>query len=66
MEQFLTPEQFAERLQISRRKAYNMIRSGEIKARKVGWLWRIRESEIERYMAGEEDPKTSKANKGGK
>ena len=53
MEQILTLEQFAEKMQIGHRKAYEMLRSGEVKARKVGTLWRILESEVDRYMRQE-------------
>lgn len=46
----LTPEQVAEILQLSIRKIYAMLKSGELPAKKIGSQWRILESELEEYM----------------
>lgn len=43
---FLTPEEVAERLQISRITVLNHLRSGTLKGTKVGKLWRVSEEAL--------------------
>ncbi len=38
---YYTPEEAAERLRVSSRTMYTLLRSGEIPAKKVGRAWRI-------------------------
>ena len=53
-DEILTPRQAREVLKISRNTMYMLLQSGALKARKVGDQWRVRRSEIDRYMAEEE------------
>jgi len=52
MDNYYTPQQVAEKLQINIRTVYKWIREGKLKAIKVGDLWRISESEIKRFIEG--------------
>ena len=45
--QLFTPEQVAERLQVTRRTVYQWINDGKLPALKVGRGWRIRESDLD-------------------
>ena len=47
---FLTPQQFADRLSISRWTVYAWLQEGRIKSVKLGRLVRIPESEVERLV----------------
>ncbi len=47
---FLTPQQFADRLSISRWTVYAWLQEGRIKSVKIGRLVRIPESEVERIV----------------
>jgi len=49
-ERLLSPQQFADRLSISRWTAYAWISEGRIKSVKIGRLVRIPESEVERLV----------------
>ena len=49
---FLTLKQVAEALQISGRTAMRMIARKELPAFKVGGQWRIRESELTKWLDG--------------
>ncbi|TMC00018.1 MAG: helix-turn-helix domain-containing protein [Chloroflexi bacterium] len=44
-EKLLTPEQVAERLQVTERTVYGWLRRGRLPALKLGRLWRIRPEE---------------------
>lgn len=46
----LTPEQVAERLQVTRRTVYQWINDGKLPALKVGRGWRIDESSLDSYL----------------
>lgn len=51
-EKFLTRKQAEEYLQVSERKLFLMLSSGQLPfATKVGGQWRIPQSELERYIA---------------
>jgi excisionase family DNA binding protein len=63
-QQLLTPEQVAERLQISRWTVMDYLRAGKLKGYKVGRLWRIKEQDLEDFLEGEpteEDLEDAKA-----
>jgi excisionase family DNA binding protein len=48
--QLLSPEQVAERLQVSRWTVMDYLRAGRIKGHKVGRLWRIKEQDLEAFI----------------
>jgi excisionase family DNA binding protein len=50
MERVLTPEQVADRLQISRLTVMEYLREGKIKAYKVGRLWRVTEDDLRSFF----------------
>lgn len=52
-EQLMTPDEVAERLSISAHTVRGYIRTGRIRAIKVGRLWRVRESDLQEYMRGD-------------
>lgn len=56
-EEFLTPEQAAAIAQVSVFTIRRWIKEGELPARKVGRLWRIRRSDVERRLAPEPSPR---------
>ncbi|RJR42291.1 MAG: DNA-binding protein [Deltaproteobacteria bacterium] len=49
-DQLLTPEEAAARLKISRLTLGNWLRSGKLKGVKVGRLWRVPESGLEKFL----------------
>jgi len=49
-ERLLSPQQFADRLSISRWTVYAWLQEGRIKSVKIGRLVRIPESEVERII----------------
>ncbi len=51
-EKLLTPQQVAERLQISRLTVIWYLRTGRIRGRKVGRLWRITEDDLHTFIEG--------------
>lgn len=52
-EQLMTPDEVAERLSISAQTVRGYIRTGRIRAIKVGRLWRVRDSDLQEYMRGD-------------
>jgi excisionase family DNA binding protein len=56
-DQLLSPEQVAERLQVSEYTAVKWMRQGRIKARKLGKFWRVKPEDLEAFIEGgtEED-----------
>jgi excisionase family DNA binding protein len=63
-QQLMSPEQVAERLQISRWTVMDYLRAGKLKGHKVGRLWRIKEQDLEDFLEGEpteEDLEDAKA-----
>jgi excisionase family DNA binding protein len=63
-QRLLTPEQVAERLQISRVTVMDFLRKGRLKGHRVGRLWRIKEEDLEVFLEGEpteEDLEDAKA-----
>jgi len=55
MDQALTPKQVAERLQVGIRVTMDLLRSGEIPARKVGGQWRVSPRALDEYLRGDVD-----------
>jgi excisionase family DNA binding protein len=49
-EKLLTPEQVAERLQVTERTVYGWLRRGKMPALKLGRLWRIRPEDLEAFL----------------
>ncbi|WP_445187196.1 helix-turn-helix domain-containing protein [Pseudonocardia sp. Cha107L01] len=43
-------EDAAERLTISRTTMYRLVKEGQIKTVRIGWLHRVRVAELERYV----------------
>ncbi|NLG84189.1 MAG: helix-turn-helix domain-containing protein [Firmicutes bacterium] len=57
MEQYYTPEEVANLLKINRETLYRWVREGRIKAKKIGTLLRIPESELKRFLeSGGDEP----------
>ena len=52
-QKLLTPDQVAERLQISRVTVMDFLRKGRLKGYRVGRLWRIKEEDLEAFLEGE-------------
>ena len=51
-EKLLTPEQVAERLQVTELTVYGWLRRGRLPALKLGRLWRIRQDDLEAFLEG--------------
>jgi excisionase family DNA binding protein len=49
-EQLLTPDQVAERLQMSKLTIMDYLRKGKLKGIKFGRLWRIKEEALEEFI----------------
>jgi excisionase family DNA binding protein len=63
-QKLLTPDQVADRLQISRVTVMDFLRKGRLKGHRVGKLWRIKEEDLEAFLEGEpteEDLEDAKA-----
>lgn len=50
-----TPEQAAEQLQVSRRKVYELLRTGELRSVKIGKLRRIPLRALEAFLEQQEE-----------
>lgn len=48
---FLTPEEVADLLRVSRRTVYNWLRSGQLPAIRIGKVWRVRREDIDPQAA---------------
>lgn len=57
MERLFTPEEVAEKLQITYKHCLKLIRDGELRAKKIGNKYRISEKDIKLFFYGE-NPKT--------
>ncbi|MBI5582880.1 MAG: helix-turn-helix domain-containing protein [Deltaproteobacteria bacterium] len=55
MEKLMTPEEAARLLAVSPRTVKDWLRRGDLKGVKAGNLWRIRESDLERFLGEDED-----------
>lgn len=50
MENFYTPQEVADKLKLNIRTVYKWIRENKLNAIKAGDLWRIPESELQRFL----------------
>jgi excisionase family DNA binding protein len=50
-EELLTPEQVAQRLKVTDRTVYSLLRSGRLRGARVGRLWRIRPTDLETFLS---------------
>ena len=50
-EQFVTPAEVAARLRVSTMTVYRLIQSGELKAARIGRSYRLREADVDAYLA---------------
>lgn len=50
VQQFFTPEQVANYLQLNRETVYNLVKSGDLGAIKIGRYYRISEDDFTRFM----------------
>jgi excisionase family DNA binding protein len=57
-DQLLTPEQAAERLLVAKKTILDWLRTGQLKGRKAGRLWRIRERDLEAFLVEPDIPAT--------
>ena len=48
--ELITIDDFCERLMIGRTTAYRLLRSGEIKAFKIGKIWKISNASVDSYI----------------
>ena len=55
-ERFLTVQEVAELLRVSTMTVYRLIKAGELRAARVGRSYRLREDEVETYLAGLDQP----------
>ncbi len=51
MEKLLSPEQVAEILGVSQKMVRDWLRAGRIKGVKLGRIWRVREQDLEAFLA---------------
>jgi len=52
VENYYTPKEISAKLKLNIRTIYKWIREGRINAVKLGDVWRISESELNRLLAG--------------
>ena len=50
-ERFVTPAEVAERLRVSTMTVYRLIEKGDLVAARIGRSYRMRESDVEAYLA---------------
>lgn len=50
MENYYTPKEISDKLKLNIRTVYKWIREGKLKAVKLGDVWRISESELNRFL----------------
>jgi excisionase family DNA binding protein len=48
---FLTPAEVAEQLRVSAMTVYRLIKSGELRAARIGKSYRVLESDVDAYLA---------------
>jgi len=53
IDKLLTPDEVAQRLGITPNTVRIYVREGRIKALKVGKLWRVRESDLQKHIEGD-------------
>ena len=52
-EQLYTVKQAAEALELNHKQVLRLIHKGDIMAEKLGWVWVIKEEEIQRQLASQ-------------
>ena len=50
MEQLLTTREIADKLKLNVETVRRKLRAGDIPARKIGRLWRVDDTELQRYV----------------
>lgn len=60
LEEYYTPKEVAQKLKMDLSTVYRWIREGELKAVKIGSLWRISETELKRFLDGENNGQEEK------
>lgn len=50
MDELLTPQEVADRLKVHLRTVYIYLRRGDLPGAKIGDNWRIRESDLKRFI----------------
>lgn len=53
MENYYTPKEISDKLKLNIRTIYKWIREGKVNAVKLGDVWRISESELQRLLKAE-------------
>lgn len=53
METYYTPKEISSKLKLNIRTIYKWVREGKINAVKIGDVWRVSESELQRLLKGE-------------
>jgi len=48
---FLTPAEVADNLRVSAMTVYRLIKSGELRAARIGKSYRIREEDVDAYLS---------------
>jgi excisionase family DNA binding protein len=48
---FLTPAEVADQLRVSAMTVYRLIKSGELRAARIGKSYRVLESDVDAYLA---------------
>jgi len=59
-ENYYTPKEISDKLKLNVRTVYKWIREGRVNAIKLGDVWRISESELNRILGGERDGQKEK------
>lgn len=54
LENYLTPQEVADKLKVNLRTIYRWIREGKLKAVKIVGGWRISEADLNKMLQGEE------------
>lgn len=57
MDAWMTLEEVAQYLKVSKDSIYRLAQKGEIPASKIGNLWRFRREEIDEWMKGNKNTK---------
>lgn len=55
MPKYLTPEEVAEELRVTRRTVYEWLGTGRLKAYRAGNFWRITREQLERFLQQKEE-----------
>jgi len=55
MAEWLTPDEVADELRVTRRAVYRWLQSGRLQAAKAGRVWRIRRKDLEEFLGLEEE-----------